>query len=442
MPAAPALTGLMRDLLASRQAEVRAPALTVALTPAAKPEAAALRKPVKLWGLAQKHHCPVVGTCLRMDDLARFARRYGFEADQQDEFELHVEAVGLCQTRNEVSEAIQKHLDRKYAAALLRFSRLKTDVAVLTAWKDCLAKGEVAGPLWAAYTHRAASAETRDAIYADIHMLSHQVGAGQAADARRLAYLEKENAELKQSLDKEWHQHQQQTASLRDRLSELEDALRARAQLDDEVTGLRERLVRAESNGAFAELSRQVDVLQRANAQMTAAMERISDMEKALQAAQQEIAELTQQRNATQAEREALELLLTAGRRAEAACGGQCECCESGPSRRCILYVGGRTSLVAQYRELAERLGVRLVHHDGGQEEALSRLPELIHRADAVICPTDCVSHTAYYNLKNHCKRTGKPCLFFKGTGVASFAVAMTRVAKGEFSLQTQTPNA
>jgi hypothetical protein len=34
--------------------------------------------------------------------------------------------------------------------------------------------------------------------------------------------------------------------------------------------------------------------------------------------------------------------------------------------------VGGRTPLLPQYRQLAERL----IHHDGGEEEALARLAE------------------------------------------------------------------
>lgn len=428
------LSGLMRDLLNSRPTLPAEP-VTLAPPPAEKPEAAPIKKPVKLWDLAQKHHCPVVGTCLRMDDLVRFARRYNFDADLHDEFELHVEAVGQCQTRNDISEALQKHLDRKYAVSIARFSKLKTDAAVLAAWRDCLAKGEVGGPLWATYTHKAASTETRDIVYADIHMLSHQVGAGQAADARRLAYLEKENADLKRSLESEANQHQVQTAKWQKRLSELEATLSTRIQLEEEVADLRTRVIQAESGEALAEMGRHVSALQRATEQMAAAMERIAELEKNLLAAQQEVAELTRQRDTASAEREALELMLMAGRRSEAGCAGQCECCEGAPSQRCVLYVGGRTNLVSQYRELAERLGVRLVHHDGGQEEALSRLPELIHRADAVICPTDCVSHTAYYNLKSHCKRTGKPCLFFKGTGVSSFAVAMARIARGEFSL-------
>jgi hypothetical protein len=100
-----------------------------------------------------------------------------------------------------------------------------------------------------------------------------------------------------------------------------------------------------------------------------------------------------------------------------------------------VLCVGGRSSLVAQYRALAGRLGIRLIHHDGGQEEALSRLPDMINGADAVLCPTDCVSHAAYYALKRHCKRTGTPCLLFKGASVTGFALALARLSAGQTSL-------
>ncbi len=42
--------------------------------------------------------------------------------------------------------------------------------------------------------------------------------------------------------------------------------------------------------------------------------------------------------------------------------------------------------------------------------------------ADAVICQAGCVSHTAYYRLKESCKKLGKPCVFLKSPGMGSFA--------------------
>lgn len=431
MHAMPALNSLVRDLLAGIS-DMPLPAPVPATAPAP------VRKRTKLWELEAKHHCPVIGTCLRMEDLLRFARRYRFGAEARNEFALHVETVSCCQSRNAVSEALQKFLDRKYEGTVTRFARLKTDAEVRAEWQACQQKGEIAGPMWAAYTHKAASAATRDAVYADVHMLSHQVGAGLAADTRRLGFLENENTELKRSLDAEWSQHQSQAAKLNARITGLEASLRDRTALLDELGTLRERIGHYESGTALAQLTRKLVALERAGDQLETAMQRIAELEKSLQAAQQQATDATLQRDAAHAERDALERLLVAEQPEPASCDLQCGCCESAGSRRCVLYVGGRASLVSQYRELAERLGVRLVHHDGGQEEALSRLPELIRSADAVICPTDCVSHSAYYNLKQHCKRSGKPCLFFKGAGVASFAVAMARVGKGEFSLAGQ----
>lgn len=59
----------------------------------------------------------------------------------------------------------------------------------------------------------------------------------------------------------------------------------------------------------------------------------------------------------------------------------------------------------------------------------------MIHGADAVVCPTDCVSHAAYFHIKRQCKRIGKPCLLYKGSSVSGFAVALARLSAGEFSL-------
>ncbi|MCW5599964.1 MAG: hypothetical protein KIT59_12795, partial [Nitrosomonas sp.] len=138
----------------------------------------------KIWQLKEANRCPIIGTCLSMDELIRFARRFHFEASQDDTFRLHVEMVDRMATRNDVSEAIQKHLDTRYQLYLSRFETAKTDGEVLNLWKKYFNNGEIAGPLWAALTHKRVTDESRGKIYGDIHMHAHQMGAGQAADAR------------------------------------------------------------------------------------------------------------------------------------------------------------------------------------------------------------------------------------------------------------------
>ncbi len=72
------------------------------------------------------------------------------------------------------------------------------------------------------------------------------------------------------------------------------------------------------------------------------------------------------------------------------------------------------------------------LHHDGGQEEHLHRIDAAIANADAVVCQSSCVSHAAYWRMKEACKKLGKPCVFVPSPGVGSFArslAALTHAA-------------
>lgn len=396
-------------------------------------------KRAKLWDLKDKYHCPVIGTCLPMDELVKFARRFLFGVSLRDEFSMHVEAVNRVGTRNEVSEALQKYLDRKYQACLSRFERARTDADVLALWQEHCARGEVAAAMWATLTHKAVSDETRHVVYTDVHMLSHQIGAGQAADARRLAHLEKENAEARAGMERQQRQQARAEVELRQQLHKAVAELESLRQSRDEVAVLQARIAAFESGMAMVDMGRRLMSLTAANEQMRVAAGRCWALEKALKSAHDEAAALVRERDGLAVERDALERLLLAGDANEEPCDGQCLSCELATQGRCVLCVGGRTALVSQYRILAERLGIRLIHHDGGQEEALSRLPDMVNSADAVICPTDCVSHNAYYQLKRHCKRTGKPCVLFKGASISGFAVALARLSSGRASLSGES---
>ena len=417
----------------------------------------------KLWSLDKKFHCPLIGTCVSKAEQAKLAKRFGFSADPRNEFGIHVEAVGCCASRNPVSEALQKHLDRHYAAALREFSALRSADEVFARWQDCLRRGDVAGPFWATVSHKYSSPDVRQAAYGAVHMLSHQVGAWMSADLRRLEQLEHDNVRLQHELCAE-------RASLAQRAELSEDAHRVLrrevASLRDENFALKRgqaRLDALENGVTMIELGRRLltlssenRALQSAAARSDTLAERATVLTRELAAAQAVCRQMIDERDTL--ERQLSESTLTASEVPanapanistkavdETTCAslGDClRCAEKQPlSRaRCILCVGGRTSLLSHYRALAERLGIRLIHHDGGQEDAVSRLPELINSADAVLCPTDCVGHNAYFSLKQHCRKTAKPCLLFKGAGVTSFAFALSRLTTGESTLNPVAP--
>jgi hypothetical protein len=96
---------------------------------------------------------------------------------------------------------------------------------------------------------------------------------------------------------------------------------------------------------------------------------------------------------------------------------------------RAVLCVGGRPASVPVYRYLIERTGGRFLHHDGGEEDNPAKLDATLAAADLVICQTGCISHNAYWRVKDHCKRTGKRCVFVESPSTAGLKRALVALA-------------
>ena len=45
-----------------------------------------------------------------------------------------------------------------------------------------------------------------------------------------------------------------------------------------------------------------------------------------------------------------------------------------------------------------------------------------------MICQTGCVSHNAYWRVKDHCKRTGKRCVFVETPSAAGLQRALAQI--------------
>lgn len=369
----------------------------------------------KLWEIAHKYHCPIVGTCLTVEELRKLARRAGLDGwDSETDYALHSTAVGLARDRNELSEPMQKWLERKFEAMVKRFARAKSGDDLLGLWREALARGEAAGAFWAALSHGHAEERVAHLIYEDVHMLSHQVGAASRADLAELARLRRSEAELTLKLERQQERHAAQ-------LAEKEEAL----------CGLNRRLAaaprenRSEDGGAarIAELERRLE----------AATQRAAQAEKHCGELAAQTIELNRKSEEMQGEWEAAEEALTRALTPpacrECAEGREGRCASGDFSGRCVLCVGGRSGLADHYRALVERSNGRFVHHDGGLEDNPKRLQALLSAADAVICPADNVSHGAYYVVKRLCKQYGKPCVLLRRSGLSTFARGLAELA-------------
>lgn len=97
---------------------------------------------------------------------------------------------------------------------------------------------------------------------------------------------------------------------------------------------------------------------------------------------------------------------------------------------RSILYVGGRDCQVAHLREIAERHGAELIHHDGGLREAVSRIDTVLPSVECVFCPIDCISHDACLRVKTGCKKTGTNFIPLRNGSKSSFERAMQELSE------------
>lgn len=380
---------------------------------------AAARRRKKLWELPTRWHCPLIGTCLPVSQMRKLAARAGFDAADMSDYSLHTIVVAQCDKRSPLSEDIQRWLDKRHGVVLRRFEQAASAAEVLFVWREILNGGDdIAGALWAAWTHAQLEEDDGKEIYGDLHMLSHQVGASARADLEELDRLRRMNVRLREEAE-----------ALR---LGFEMAKREKAVAHEE---LRRRLVDAEQRAALlpyremelAEARKaagnQRQVLERAEA-LAMRAERLEERN-AEQA--QRIETLAGELNASQESLAAAESALEAalgicgGVGGESGCGRTCPA-EAALAGRCVLCIGGRTGLIDGYRRLVETQGGRFAHHDGGQEESLHRIDAAIAAADAVVCQSGCISHSAYWRLKEACKKLGKPCVFVQSPGVGSFA--------------------
>ena len=392
---------------------------TVRLGPLATPMpvAASGSRRRRLWELGSHAHCPVLGVCLPMRAMRRLVDKVVGGTAVADDYELHCGVIAECRQRGRMAEAVQRELDRRYALNLNQGARAKTTDALAGWWQESLMAGDVAGALWTVLTHARCDTALEDGVLRDIHMLQHQVGAAQRADLQRLQEVMEENAVLARELAAAQNRSTQVAREQAQRIEQLQaQMLQMRAELigrDTAVAGLREELRALEeavpSLKSRAELARQTE--------RQAA--RLHELERALLRAQQE------------AERER--------RRADAAVQAATPEAADTPDEplpavpsvprldeRSVLCVGGRAASVPVYRKLIERTGGRFLHHDGGEQDNTAKLDATLAAADLVICQTGCISHEAYWRVKEHCKRTGKRCVFVEKPSRASLERALS----------------
>lgn len=371
----------------------------------------------RIWDLAGTLHCSVIGTCLTTSELRHILIKLKIkDAETSSDHDVHTMGVMLAGNRDTGGRLLQKALDRRHKATIVRFAKAKSTAALLALWEESLAQGEIPGAYWAAMTHPETTDDVIRHIFGAVHMLSHMVGAANRADIRRLRQLEDDNAALHEKIERQQRQ-------LRDGFTARDAKIR---QLNDLVA----RDVRAPEatpadNDTHDEAQRQLIAdLSRRLEQETLRRERAERRLEAVAASRQSADKLLEH---TARECDALRTEL-ASVEAHIAVFAQPETASARVpqlSGAAILYVGGRHHQVAQLRALVEQAGGSFLHHDGGVENSLTTLPGLVSRASRVVFPVDCVSHSAVATVKRLCRQTEKPYTPLRNASLTSLLTAL-----------------
>ncbi|TQK10663.1 DUF2325 domain-containing protein [Herbaspirillum sp. SJZ107] len=369
----------------------------------------------RLWELPTNCHCPLIGVCLPLAMLRRLVNKLLVRPLEGDDYDVHVWAVHECASRNRMAELLQRTLDERFATVLRQFRGLRDAAALHAAWRQAVERGDVAGPFWATLTHPRCDLAMIENVVRDMHMIQHQAGASTRVDLGRFAELQKQNAGISRELEQ-----------TRDKAARTADArTRELARLTAEGCQLRAEL--AQRDSTIESLRRELDTLQAALPDLRdreRLARRVEELEAREQALSDKMAQL-RQRFARERQEAATPPPLPPVQPAPAAV--------SAPALdladKTVLCVGGRSGNVPNYRDLLEKEGARFMHHDGGLEQASELLDTSLAAADLVICQTGCISHQAYWRVKDFCKRNGKRCVFVDNPSTSSFSVCLRKVA-------------
>ncbi|MBN2039795.1 MAG: DUF2325 domain-containing protein [Spirochaetes bacterium] len=397
----------------------------------------------KIWETQKTFHCSITGTCLSLNEIKKIFRKHDviLNRDYRD-YEIHGLAVNVTSIRNEVSKSMNNFLDSKYTSVIRIFSSADNESGLIQLWEEFKEEGNIAGAYWALMTHPSVSQENLYIAFGEIHMLSHLNGSSNREHIRDIADLKKQNNILNETnkeykarfFDLETHLRKSKENAIKAKLLSI-DLDKAREEIDhlrnnNDIARLREENLRLNDNCLKSE-----EEIKKLTKLSINSREKINELSSEIDFLREDLASKEQE-------------IKTIEKKVFALITGKkifCNGCMLNEENRinlcgkCILYVGGRPSVVTRCREMVKLFGGEFIHHDGGIEENISRLPSIFKRADLVFCPLDCVSHEASLFVKKLSRQHQKTSVFMKSSGFSTFLKQMSDIADNPILIDSNT---
>jgi hypothetical protein len=360
----------------------------------------------RIWELTGGWQCSIVGTCLTLQDLISLAKKLGVVVPGgfSTEYQLHGFFAHECQNEGKIAKRIQKLLDKRHSSVIKKIRPFKNTVELEDFWNSSLEMGNIPSPYWALLTHPKCNENLSEKMFADVHMLSHLVGASNRADISRLQDQETELTRLERKIDQQRKKFTTKIYSKEFKIQELKKKLLLNSQ----------KIKPKDTNNMSENLNCEYNKIPPLQNEISRLVAELEKTWVTVREQKDQITKLNELVDTISNENDLLESTLIGPKFCE-------------PDNRFdlngynFLYVGGRQHVIPRLRSLVENYNGKLIHHDGGVESSLDELASAIVKADAIYFPVGCVSHKAMYKIKRLCGQYAKPYFPLRSTGIATF---------------------
>lgn len=392
-------------------------------------------KPRRGWAkIDEGFYSSIIGICLSRSDMLTLVRSNVIDKVPAHGVTHYQEAlVALVAMRMPQAGAIYAMLDVKYSENVLRYQGARTEEHLSTLWKEDLLKGginSVSGGYWAIMTHPHAPPPLLSQISRQCQSIGFNFLSSYASYWQIIAGLRTRVKHEEKLRRAEKVRGINENKTLKSRVAILEqEVCRLHVALDQYEQLSREN----------CELQRILEVLKNGNEVVDID---ISDLSIATQRNQDQIEGLrlvtgkggitggnkyTEKRaRSAQAEQSVARSLLPSMYRETDRCASICE--ENGRGAdtdltgKTILYVGGDPAKISGCRQVVERRGGRFLLFGDSGKTMQHRLPDLVHDADAVLCPLDCINCDTCDMVFQVCIQQQKPFFVMKSSSLLSLA--------------------
>lgn len=384
----------------------------------------------KLWQLDHDYHCSLIGTCLSLEEVRRLMRPfYSENIDTAHPYELHTAIVTMISYSDYRSKKIQNYLNKKFKKEINKTRKMNAD-ELISEWKCVLGSAEIIGAYWAIMLHPCANHAIKRGLFGDVHMQSHMSGATIRVNLKRLKWLESERKVFKTEIKSQLSKYQKLQTDVNrlkttiqnknGNISELESQVKVLINSNDslviESKSINKKKLHIQVEKLTAKIDHQLKEIEHYKKSKVQYDQLVSELNYQLKMQKQAIEEY-------EGETEHLHYLLS-----QKKVDNKRQYKTKGLCGQCVLYVGGKASLIPYYRELIESRAGVFLHHDGGIEKNTQDLSLSLNRADLVIFPTNCISHDAVWKIKRSCKKQQKPYQYLKSPGLFSLSSVLEKI--------------